>query len=161
MKRALIIAVLMLVAVTSQAAPLQPFVRGSKQAIVSSHQGEPFILFLWSLDCTYCHDNMTLLGKLQSRHRGLKIVIVSTDTPSQEKEIAATLKHYRLQNAESWVFADSFTERLRNEVDPRWHGETPRLYFFDAKGNSTAVSGKIERQKLEQWIGENVRRGNG
>jgi hypothetical protein len=137
---------------TSSAQDLKPFVRNSQQAILSAHQGKPFILVLWSLDCAYCGDDLVVLGKMLARHRALPIVVVSTDTPAQSNEIQSTLKHYRLQNVESWVFADRFTERLRNEIDPQWHGELPRLYLYDGKGNATALSGKVERKKIEQWI---------
>jgi thiol-disulfide isomerase/thioredoxin len=134
---------------------IKPFVRGSQQAIVSSHQGKPFILALWSLDCTHCVDDMILFGKLAKKYREFDLVLVSTDAPEQQQEIARTLQHYRLGQAESWVFADSYAERLRFEVDPEWYGELPRTYFFDAAGNSTAVSGKIERAQIERWLREN------
>jgi thiol-disulfide isomerase/thioredoxin len=155
MKALLIILCFMLAAASSQAQELKPFERGSKKAILAAHQGEPFILALWSLDCTYCHDDLEMLGKLQTRHQGLKIVLVATDTPTQSKEILSAIKDFHLQRAEPWVFADQFTERLRNEVDPQWYGEMPRLYFFDAAGKSTAVSGKIEQKQIEKWIKTN------
>lgn len=131
---------------------VKSFVRGSQQAIVAAHQGKPFILALWSLDCTHCRDDLALLGKLQAKYRTLDVVLVATDTPSQRSEIQTVLKRYVLQRAESWVFADSYVERLRFEIDAQWYGELPRTYFFDAAGGSIAVSGKIERQQIERWI---------
>jgi hypothetical protein len=157
MKRALVFLLFFIGMVTGYAQELQPFVRNSQQSILADHQGKPFILALWSLDCAYCGDDLGLLGKMLSRHHTLPIVVVSTDTPGQSNEILSTLKTYRLQNAESWVFADRFTERLRYEIDPQWHGELPRLYLYDAQGKSTALSGKIERSKIEQWIKTNTR----
>ena len=152
MKALLIFLSFVLVAASSHAQELKPFERGSKKAILSAHQGEPFILALWSLDCTYCRDDLVMLGKLQARHPKLKIVLVATDTPAQSNEIVTTIKDFHLQRAEPWVFADQFAERLRNEVDPQWYGEMPRLYFFDAEGKSTAVSGKIEQKQIEKWL---------
>ena len=128
------------------------FVRGSQQSIVSSHQGRPFVLALWSLDCTHCRDDMELFGKLAKKYRDFDLVLVSTDAPEQKQEIARSLQHYRLAHFESWVFADSYAERLRFEVDAQWYGELPRTYFFDADGHSTAVSGKIERAQIERWL---------
>jgi hypothetical protein len=157
MKRALVFLIFVIAGVTSYAQELKPFVRNSQQTIVADHQGKPFILALWSLDCAYCGDDLMLLGKTLARHRTLPIVVVSTDTPAQSNEILSTLKTYRLQNADSWVFADRFTERLRYEIDPQWHGELPRLYLYDAHGKSSALSGKIERSKIEQWIKTNTR----
>lgn len=85
--------------------------------------------------------------------------MVATDSPEQKQEIASTLRHYRLGRAESWVFADSFTDRLRFEVDPQWYGELPRTYFFDADGRSTAVSGKIDHDQFEHWIKSGMHNG--
>src|SRR3569832_1639429 len=33
---------------------MEPFVRGSQQAVVPAHGGRPFVLSLWSLDCVHC-----------------------------------------------------------------------------------------------------------
>jgi thiol-disulfide isomerase/thioredoxin len=156
MKRTLIVLILAFAAVTCYAQEIRPFVRGSKQQIVTAHQGQPFILAVWSLDCPYCRTDLELLGKVLARHNELKVVLVTTDATSQDKEIRATLKQYRLQQAESWAFNDRFTERLRYEIDPQWSGEMPRLYFFDAAGNATGLSGKIERSKIERWVKKNT-----
>jgi len=130
----------------------RPFVRGSQQAIVATHHGKPFILALWSLDCTHCLDDMVLFEKLKKEYRDLDLVMVSTDTPQQKQQIANVLQRHHLGNVESWIFADSFVERLRYEVDAQWYGELPRTYFFDAQGQSVAVSGKLERSQIERWI---------
>ncbi|MDO8343138.1 MAG: hypothetical protein Q7T48_08070, partial [Cellvibrio sp.] len=67
-------------------------------------------------------------------------------------EIARTLQKYPLKKAESWVFADSFVERLRYEVDMQWYGELPRTYFYDAQGHALALSGKLDYAQIERWI---------
>lgn len=137
----------------------KPFVRGSYQAIVAARAGKPFIIGFWSLACTNCRDDLALFGKLAKKHPSFDLVLVATDSPEQKLEIASTLQHYRLGGTESWVFADSYTERLRFEVDAQWYGELPRTYFFDAAGHSTAVSGKIDRDQVERWIRESKKRG--
>ena len=154
-----VIALLLCLSAVSTAAAQEtmPFVRGSQQAIVAAHQDKPFILALWSLDCTHCRDDLEMLGKLQARYRALDVVLVATDTPSQETEINAVLKHYALQRAESWVFADSYTERLRYEIDTQWYGELPRTYFFDVSGKAIAVSGKIQFGTTELWVKQHVK----
>ena len=150
---------LLLASTATLAEDTKPFVRGSQQAIVSAHQGKPFILAVWSLDCTHCIDDLKLLGELQAKHRNLAVVLVATDTPAQGGKIEAARKQYRLQRAESWVFADSYAERLRFEIDPEWYGELPRTYFFDAAGGVSAFSGKLERRAVEQWIKGNAGHG--
>lgn len=142
-------------ATSSAAHRSKPFVHGSYQEIVAARAGKPFIISLWSLDCTYCLEDMVLFGKLAKKYHDLDLVLISTDTPEQMNEIARVLKKYPLKKAESWVFADKFVERLRYEVDPEWYGELPRTYFYDAQGHTIALSGKLDYAQIEQWIRKN------
>jgi len=134
----------------------QAYVRGSQQDIVAAHQGKPFIFALWSLDCTHCRDDLEILGNLQAKYPALRVVLLATDTPDREAELQSVVKQYGLQHAESWVFADSYTERLRHEVDPEWYGELPRTYFFAADGKAIALSGKIQYEATERWVKQHV-----
>jgi len=95
-----------------------------------------------------------MLKKLARKYPRLDLVLVSTDTPEEEKSVSATLAKFSLGKAEAWVFADSYTERLRFEVDRKWQGELPRTYFFSAKNEVKAISGKLEQKEVEQWIKE-------
>jgi len=133
---------------------IKPFVRGSYQQIISARQGKPFIINFWSLSCTYCKVELAMLKKLARKYPRLDLVLVSTDTPEEEKSVSATLAKFSLGKAEAWVFADSYTERLRFEVDRKWQGELPRTYFFSAKNEVKAISGKLEQKEVEQWIKE-------
>lgn len=133
----------------------KPFVRGSYKSIVSARTGKPFIIGFWSLTCTNCIDDLAMFGKLEKKYPNLDLVLIATDTPEQRPELMRTLQRYHLERTESWVFADSFVERLRYEVDPQWYGELPRTYFFDAQGHAEAISGKLERAQIERWIREN------
>lgn len=130
------------------------FVRGSYQQIVSARQGKPFIVNFWSLTCNYCVVELAMLKKLIKKYPKLDLVLVSTDTPEEEKSVSTTLAKFSLGNAEAWVFADSYTERLHFEVDKKWQGELPRTYFFGAKNEVTAISGKLEYKEVEQWVKE-------
>jgi len=136
----------------------QPLLSGSYQHIISAHAGKPFIVALWSLSCTHCGADMEMFEWLLKQNPTLNLVLISTDTPEQNVVIAQRLRQYHLdksahhQYLESWVFADSFTERLHFEVDPQWYGELPRTYFFDASGKSTAISGVLRADFVEKWV---------
>lgn len=150
---------LVLVAISSVAAAreLRPFAPGSMGEIVAAHSERPFILAFWSLTCTHCRDELTLFGNLQRQYPGIDIVLVSTDTPEDAAAIQATLSEFKLVQAEAWVFADSFADRLRFEVDKKWHGELPRTYFFAPGEPRKAYSGKLHSRDVVQWI-KNVSR---
>lgn len=131
---------------------IKPFARGSYQQIVSARQGKPFILNFWSITCNYCKMEISMLKKLVRKYPKLDLVLVSTDTPEEEKLVAATLEKISPRKAEAWLFADSYADRLRYEVDKTWQGELPRTYFFGANNEVKAFSGKIEQKEVEQWI---------
>jgi thiol-disulfide isomerase/thioredoxin len=137
---------------TAQAEPLRPFVSGSAQEIRRAHAGERYILALWSLTCTHCAAELALLGKLRKKNPGLILVLVSTDTPEASEALQAVLRQHGLERTEAWVFADAFTERLRYELDPRWHGELPRNYLHGRDGSVRAVSGRLGAGELERWL---------
>lgn len=154
MKRllALLLCCAALSATSAQPAEVKAFVRGSVQEIAGARQGKPFILAFWSLTCTHCREELGLLGGLLKQHPALAVVVVSTDTPEDAPAIAATLAEYRLERAEAWVFADSFSERLRADVDKKWRGELPRTYLYDRAHQASAISGKLDPQQIARWL---------
>ncbi len=130
----------------------KPFGPGSMKAVASAHAGKPFILAFWSLSCIYCKANLEQLGKLVEEHPQLPLVLVATDTVEEGTAIAAVLDKYGLGQAQSWVFADSFVERLYFEIDRKWRGELPRTYFYDATHQARTVSGKLDEAETANWV---------
>lgn len=139
---------------TLAAQEIKPFVRGSYQQIISARQGKPFIISFWSLSCGHCMDEMATLKKLAKKYSRLDLVLVSTDTPEEKKSVTAALARFSPRKAETWLFAESYTDPLYFEIDKKWHGELPRTYFFNAKNEVTAISGKLEYEEVEQWVRE-------
>jgi thiol-disulfide isomerase/thioredoxin len=131
---------------------IRPFVRGSYQQIVAARQGRPFIVSFWSLTCSYCMVEMAMLKKLVKKYPHLDLVMISTDAMEDQPAVSATLAKFSLNKTDAWLFADSYADRLRFEVDKTWQGELPRSYFFTAKNEVKAISGKLEREAMERWI---------
>ena len=131
---------------------LKPFVKGSMKSLVDARQGKPFIVGFWSLACVHCREELALLGDLSRKFQELDVALVSTDSPEDGETVVSTLRRASLQRAESWVFADPFSDRLRFEVDKKWRGELPRTYLYDSAHNVTAFSGKLDPQQLERWV---------
>src|SRR5512143_1987905 len=145
-------ALMLISATVAQAAEPHPFVSGALQQIITAHGGKPFILSLWSRSCSHCHEELTMLGQLMLKQPHLPLVLVSTDTPEESADIAKTLQGYGLGNAESWVFADPYTERLQFEIDNRWYGELPRTYFYEGNGSRKGYSGRLDMPFLQAWL---------
>ena len=140
-------ALLLLSPLLSAQTPIKPFVAGSYQQLLSEKNQQGFMLVIWSLDCSTCIKDMTLLSELHQKRPHLKIVLLSTDEPSTTPEIEKLLTKYQLADTENWVFADDNSQKLRYEIDPRWYSELPRTYFFSASHQREGVSGALTLQQ--------------
>jgi hypothetical protein len=67
------------------------------------------------------------------------------------------VRGYGLEKSAQWIFADAMPERLRFEIDRRWHGELPRTYLYDRRHTVQAFSGLIPPEHLAQWVRDNAR----
>lgn len=146
------LALMLFTATAAQAGEPRAFVSGTLQKIVTAHHGKPFILGLWSLSCSHCREELTMLGQLMAEHPDTPLVLLSTDSMEQSADVAATLQGYGLAQVESWVFADAYTERLQYEIDNRWYGELPRTYLYEANGSRTGHSGRLQMSFLQGWL---------
>lgn len=120
--------------------------------IEQEFSGEPFLLVLWELSCPPCHGEMAMLGRLRQEHPGMNLVLVGTDPVGMEEEVADVLARHGLTGVNSWLFANENKERLRYSIDPEWYGELPRNYFYDADGQRTGISGKLDEARVREWL---------
>jgi thiol-disulfide isomerase/thioredoxin len=134
------------------AAPLRPFMASSRMDIEKAHQGQPMIMAFWSLDCSYCLDELSTLGEFVKQHPRVKLVLVNTDGLSTVKEVVNAIKKIRLPVAyEAWQFSEVDEERLRYSIDKTWYGELPRTYYYDNSHQVKAVSGSPDLIWLKSW----------
>lgn len=137
------------------AAPLHPFEADSLARIVAAQKGKPFMLLVWSLECEYCQASLDTLAQAKKTRKDLQIVTISTDL--LEDEQAAALMRKRLaalgMSNQAWAFGAAPPEQLRYAIDPKWHGEMPRSYWFDAKGEKVAHSGVITPALIARMAG--------
>lgn len=160
MMRYLLVMVLLLGLQCTVADAAQPLQRSSFARLVQAHAGKPFVVALWSVSCTHCGRDLEIFSRLLRQYPKFQLVLISTDELEQQDEIARILQRYELPiaatagsgQAESWVFADSYTERLRYEIDPQWYGELPRTYFYDARGKARGMSGVLDEQEVTDWL---------
>ena len=151
---AMSVAILSLATVSgaSQGDNIENFGTQSFAQIKSDYEGKPFVLSLWSIDCAPCRVELKMLGELKSEDADFPLVVISTDSIENREEAADILDSYGLQDIKTWMFADSFVERLRYSVDPLWHGELPRSYFFKADRSFQAHSGVLTRDQLSKFF---------
>lgn len=137
------------------AAPsIQPFEPDGMARIVASQKGKPFVLLVWSLDCEYCQVSMKNLAQ-ERRRKSLNVVTLSTDTLDDPQSVVLMQKRLAAAGlgANAWTFGAAPPEQLRYAIDPRWHGEKPRSYWFDARGERVAYSGVITAEIIAKFSG--------
>lgn len=143
---------LFLITLNANAADFRPFTAASKATIERAHVGSPFVLAFWSLECTYCAEELQLLNQLIQKHPTISLVLVNTDPADSSAEAGAMLdKLFIGKKLERWIFATEDAEHLYFAVDKKWHGELPRAYFYDSTGTAKTVAGKVESQWLKNW----------
>jgi len=129
----------------------RPFVRGSWQELRQLHQGKPTIVHFWGITCAPCMVEMPRWAKLAETDRKLDLVLVDAD-PVGETADAPMLAKMGLVDMESWRFADDFTERLRYEIDPKWHGELPLTLLVGRDGGVRKIIGSADFAEVRQWL---------
>lgn len=133
------------------------FEPGSLKKIVEQQQGKAFVLAFWSIGCTHCPAELKALGALKKAHPKMEVVLVAADSPDEAPQAEKVVRSYGLEKVPQWIFSEEAPERLRFEIDPRWHGELPRTYLYDRSHAVQAVSGVIPPAQLAKWVKDNVR----
>jgi hypothetical protein len=136
------------------ATPLQSFDADSLARIVQQHKGKPFVLLVWSLECEYCQQSLNLLSQEKRQRKDLIVVTLSTDALGDPQ--AAPLMQKRLASLgmtkNAWAFGDAPAEQLRYAIDPKWRGEMPRSYWFNARGDKTVYSGTVTAAMIDRLL---------
>lgn len=126
-------------------AALQAFEPDSLARLVAQQKGKPFVLVIWSLDCEYCIASLKTLGEEQRKRKHLRLVTLATDA-ADDPQLAPLIRQ-RLAafgvRGPAWAYGNAPEEQLRYAIDPKWYGEKPRSYWFNAHGERVAHSGVI------------------
>ncbi len=131
---------------------LKPFTSGSYQQLLTSNEGKPFMLAVWSITCPSCIKDMAVLNAVHKAKPELKIIMLSTDDSAESAEAEKILASNQLTDLEQWIYAEENTQKLQFEIDPKWYGELPRTYFFDKTHQRDGVSGVLSKEDYEARI---------
>lgn len=145
--------VLALVAAYPAAAEPHPFVQGSWQVLRGQHQGHPTIVHFWGITCAPCMVEMPHWAELAKADPWLDLVLVDADPVGDDPNAdAPMLKKMGLAGTESWRFADAFSEKLRFEIDPKWHGELPLTLLIGRDGSIRKIVGSADFDDVRHWL---------
>ncbi|WP_340121907.1 hypothetical protein [Methylobacter svalbardensis] len=135
----------------AQAEP-SAFTSGSYQQLLANNPNQPFMLVVWSINCSSCLKDMELLSRIHTSRPELKMIMLAADELSATEQIQTILEKHQLSDIENWVYADENPQKLQFEIDPKWYGELPRTYFFDKTHQRTGVSGVLSKEQYDEMF---------
>jgi len=130
---------------------LKPYQNGDWSNLIKTTKGSPLAIHFWGVTCPSCIKELPQWGSFLKSHPNAKIVFIQVDDVSTES-MQIMLTKANLQNANNYYVATPFDERLRFEIDPKWHGETPTTILVDKNGKATRKTGLTNFQELQAWM---------
>jgi thiol-disulfide isomerase/thioredoxin len=147
---------LMALAVQTASADLvrmKPYQAGDWSSLVKTANGSPVAIHFWGVTCPACVKEMPQWGAFLRRNPKAKVIFIQVDDVTPEM-MQKMLSKAGLDKANNYYVAGPFDERLRYEIDPKWHGETPTTILIDQNGKASRKTGLINFQQLPSVLKE-------
>ena len=135
----------------AQTTSLKPYQAGDWKPLVKSAKGAPIAIHFWGVTCPACIKEMPQWGAFLKRNPKAKVIFIQVDDVTPEM-MQKMLSKAGLDKANNYYVAAPFDERLRYEIDPKWHGETPTTILIDKNGKASRKTGLIHFQELQAWM---------
>ena len=132
-------------------ATLKPYQSGDWSSLVKSANGAPIAIHFWGVTCPACIKEMPLWGNFLKNNQNAKVIFIQVDDVTPES-MQKMLNKAGLEKTNNYYVAGPFDERLRYEIDPKWHGETPTTIVIDVNGKATRKTGLVDFQKLQSTL---------
>ena len=130
---------------------LKSYQAGDWKSISKAGNGAPLAVHFWGVTCPACVKEMPQWGQFLKNNPNAKVIFIQVDDVSQDS-MKKMLTKAGLENANNYYIAAPFDERLRFEIDPQWHGETPTTITIDKSGKATRKTGGVDFQKLQIFM---------
>jgi len=130
---------------------LKPYQAGDWKSITKTANSVPVAVHFWGVTCPACVKEMPQWGQFLKNNPNAKVVFIQVDDVSQDS-MKKMLNKAGLDKVNNYYVATPFDERLRFEIDPQWHGETPTTITIDKNGKTTRKTGLVDFQKLQSAL---------
>jgi len=137
--------------VLADSVSLKSYQTGDWKTIIKTANGAPLAIHFWGVTCPACVKEMPQWGQFIKNNPNAKVVFIQVDDVSQDS-MKKMLNKAGLDKANNYYVAAPFDERLRFEIDPQWHGETPTTITIDKNGKVTRKTGLVDFQNLQNAI---------
>jgi len=130
---------------------MKPYQTGDWPSLVKSANGTPLAIHFWGVTCPACVKEMPKWGAFLKRNPHVKVIFIQVDDVTPEM-MQKMLSKAGLETANNYYLAAPFDERLRYEIDPKWHGETPTTILVDKNGKTSRKTGLINFQEISNKL---------
>ena len=130
---------------------LKPYQSGDWSSLVKSANGAPIAIHFWGVTCPACVKEIPLWGNFLKNNQNTKVIFIQVDDVTPES-MQKMLNKAGLEKANNYFVVGPFDERLRYEIDPKWHGETPTTILIDKNGKATRKTGLMNFQQLQSSL---------
>ena len=130
---------------------LKPYQSGDWSSLVKIANGTPIAIHFWGVTCPACVKEMPLWGNFLKSNQNAKVIFIQVDDVTPES-MQKMLNKAGLEKANNYHVVGPFDERLRYEIDPKWHGETPTTILIDKNGKATRKTGLMNFQWLQSSL---------
>lgn len=130
---------------------VKPYHAGDWKVITKTPNGKPMAVHFWGVTCPACVKELPQWGQFIKNNPNTRVVFIQVDDVTQEA-MKKKLSKAGLDRANNYFVAAPFDERLRFEIDPQWHGETPTTFLIDAKGKVLRKTGLMDFQQLKRAL---------
>lgn len=130
---------------------LKPYQGGDWSSLVKTANGMPVAIHFWGVTCPACVKEMPLWGNFLKSNQNVKVIFIQVDDVTPES-MQKMLNKAGLERANNYYVVGPFDERLRYEIDPKWHGETPTTILIDKNGRVTRKTGLMNFQQLQSSL---------
>jgi thiol-disulfide isomerase/thioredoxin len=133
------------------AGSLMPYQKGDWESILKKVTDEKVVIHFWGVTCAPCVKEMPLWGNFLKNNQNTKVIFIQVDDVTPES-MQKMLNKAGLEKANNYFVVGPFDERLRYEIDPKWHGETPTTMLIDKNGKATRKTGLMNFQQLQSSL---------
>jgi len=105
---------------------------------IARQRGRVVLLDVWATWCGPCIEEFPRLGEWQKKFGPdrLAIVALSIDSPSDlESQVVPFLRKHDTEGLDLLLYTEGDHDKLVNSIDPKWPGQVPALFLYDAQGH--------------------------